>query len=135
MNDNVKKVFDILGVKPNEKFKIEGFEDIYHIDAKLRLVRNYNDGNYAFENHLLRNLLAFENGILKIPRKKHVGDLMCKTSNFKDCMECPLYAIDCGILGLANKNLYEAAEDLYEKTKDQEIYNIIKARLDKEVEK
>lgn len=27
MNDNVKKVFDMLGVEPNEVFKIKGCEE------------------------------------------------------------------------------------------------------------
>ena len=25
MNENIRKVFDMLGVEPNEKFKVEGF--------------------------------------------------------------------------------------------------------------
>ena len=32
MTDNVRKIFDILGVEPNEKFKIKGDEKIYYCD-------------------------------------------------------------------------------------------------------
>ena len=35
MNDNVRKVFDLLGVEPNEEFKIEDKNCFWKIDEKL----------------------------------------------------------------------------------------------------
>ena len=61
MNDNVRKVFDMLGVEPYEKFKIEGNGDtIYHIDEELYV---YRDNEILCSDKSLSNLL---NGYFKI---------------------------------------------------------------------
>ena len=40
MNDNVKKVFDMLGINPNEKFKLENdaTNTIYYITEDLKFI-------------------------------------------------------------------------------------------------
>lgn len=64
-----------------------------------------------------------------LPRLKRFGELKCEEI---DCKKCPLRTIRC--LGNYNENLFGRLE--YFKTTsdfDQEIYNLLKARLDKEV--
>ena len=74
MTENVRKVFDILGVEPNEKFKVEGNGDtIYYIDEALYV---YRDAGIICGglNHLI-------NGVFKIiklpkePKKKKLRNL------------------------------------------------------------
>ena len=68
-----------------------------------------------------------------LPRPKRVGQLTCREN--KDCRTCPLWWI-C-FIKIDEKNemqtsLYEMLESFA--VKDQEIYDLLKARLDKEVE-
>ena len=69
-----------------------------------------------------------------LPRPKRVGDLTC--NYYKDCDNCPLKML-CRISETAHFfcNLYEALDDLLKNDGfDQEIYDLLKARLDKVVE-
>lgn len=67
---------------------------------------------------------------------KRVGELKCK--NYK-CAECPLRFSKCTDCDIAyqyddNATLYEILEAINVYLPDQEIYNLLKARLNKEVE-
>ena len=72
-----------------------------------------------------------------LPRPKRVGDLKCDDIPHSDCIICPIKIL-CLDYGDANKQLfYEILEDYKSKSGehfDQEIYDLLKARLDKEVE-
>ena len=51
MTDNVRKVFDLLGVEPNVEFKIEDKNCFWKIDKKLNLYYrqgHYDNGDYAY---------------------------------------------------------------------------------------
>jgi hypothetical protein len=67
-----------------------------------------------------------------LPRQKRVGELKCE--DFNDCNKCPLQFVcnlyDCPFS--EDNSLYNILikMDVF----DQEIYDLIKARLDKEVE-
>lgn len=64
-----------------------------------------------------------------LENKRKVGDLVCEDVG---CKDCPLNIIKyCG--GLNYLRLYEILERWYENYKDDEIYNILKTRLDEEV--
>lgn len=94
---------------------------------------------YVFENindsddrYSIKSLIDLDFEIL--PRQKRVGDLECN----HDCGNCPLRILPsckgCGI-----KTLYKILEAYKMVTKDedyfdQEIHDLLKARLDKEVE-
>ena len=65
-----------------------------------------------------------------LPQKKRVGELLCKDL---DCERCTFNSLNCAISG-GDSNLYEHLEGWYEKFQDKEIYDILKARLDKEEE-
>lgn len=104
MNDNVKKIFEMLGVKPNEKFNVmsKGKVDseVLHIDTRLRVLTE--TSNIVAE--ALRYLLTGEWQIVKLPKKKKLRDLTeedlkkwtkancCKTV-CSDCLFCNVY---CG---------------------------------------
>lgn len=63
-----------------------------------------------------------------IPRKKKIGDLFCSTI---ECVDCPLCVINCK--GFGDDTLYEQLKKSVAFS-DSELYDILKARLDKEVE-
>lgn len=83
----------------------------------------------------LTNLIDQDFEIL--PRPKRVGDLKCDDVSFENCNKCPIKSI-CGICDLGSRNtLYEFLEDYknhHKESFDQEIYDLLKARLDKVVE-
>ena len=62
-----------------------------------------------------------------LPRKKKVGDLICKELN---CVNCPFYKFPCE--GKISDDLYTILFNNYKD--DKEIYDILKTRLDKEIE-
>lgn len=87
------------------------------------------------ENHqtmFIHNLVDMDYEIL--PRPKRVGDLIC---NETDCNQYPLRIIDCmdsaGDM-MRDKTLYEILNYQNEVYPGQEIYDLLKARLDKVVE-
>lgn len=68
-----------------------------------------------------------------LPRPKRVGDTLCKDC---ECVECHLRCLPhCNQLDSAKKTLFNILDGWNEYgTFDQEIYDLLKARLDKEVE-
>lgn len=100
MNDNVRKVFDILGVEPNEKFKIEGNGDtIYYIDEKLYVYRN---NEMLCSDKGLSNLINGYFKIIKLPKKKKLRDLTPeefvkwkKSHCITDCIGCVFNNVHC----------------------------------------
>lgn len=125
MNDNVRKIFDILGVEPNEKFEVVGYGNT-KFSITEDLILSSLDGVASL--NLFRVLLLSPEQIIKIPKKKHVGDLKCEDV---ECKYCPLYSIHC----FPNPDtLNYVLEKWLEVYGDKELYKILKARLDKEVE-
>ena len=133
MTENVRKVFDILGVEPNERFKLDVKTDerycLFFIDENLNAFSAINDIAGGCD-WVLKYCLMNTDKIIKLPKKKHVGDLICKDLK---CENCPLYSINCDA-GDAYSNLYRNLEYHYEQFKDKEIYDILKKRLDKEID-
>lgn len=66
-----------------------------------------------------------------LPPKKKVGELKC--DDFQ-CEKCPLRSLNRSVKSSVQEELYDILEKFNEKYHDQEIYDIIKKRLDKEVE-
>lgn len=65
--------------------------------------------------------------------KKRVGDLICEEVGVTiGCTKCPLRAIYCK--GIDADSLYDNLEKTFEGLNDDELYDILKNRLDKEVE-
>lgn len=61
--------------------------------------------------------------------KKKLGEKLCKSTL---CDNCPLYRISC--MYRYYMKLYDVLDNWYEKFQDKELYDILKARLDKEEE-
>ena len=97
MTDNVRKVFDILGVEPNEKFIIEGLYGTFYFDYHI----NIND-EYDYPTGF--GLQLFINGlykIVKLPKKKKLRDLTTKEwDKWQDkycgnCNKCAFNKVKC----------------------------------------
>lgn len=124
--DLIKAMGLSVGDKVKVTFKddtIEEYEIIKYDNGNIIL----HDDFHGYDDHI-GYLLDQEIEIL--PRPKRVGDLKCGT----DCQKCPLRAINCK--GTTDKTLFfllsmwKNDEDFF----DQEIHDLLKARLDKEVE-
>ena len=68
MNEKVRKVFDLLGVEPNEEFKIKDLDGTYMIDDKFRVRQN----EIVFSGYTVKTCIAdFLDGtfeIIKLPQ-------------------------------------------------------------------
>ena len=103
MNDNVKKVFDMLGVEPYEEFKLQTedgdiTDKLYHIDDELDILCG---GRLTFASVVL--LLKGDFKIIKLPKKKKLRDLTIEeyekwyenNCGASDCYECPFATVNC----------------------------------------
>lgn len=125
MNNNVRKIFDMLGVEPNEKFKIEGYYDgTFYFDQQLILHNKYN-----FQTGF--GLQSFINGnfkIIKLPKEPKTKKLrdwtMEEYKKWKNknscyaCEECIFHNVVCNTTDCSwvhHKDLYS------DKFLDQEI--------------
>lgn len=132
MNDNVRKIFDMLGVEPNEKFKIEGRDnDLYYLTENLSgyLLDKKGKGHESIIEWLLRYLLINPECIIKLPKepkKKKLRDITLEeyrkwiNKNCKNisCDSCNLNNVACN-MGIRS---WIHHKDLYsDKFLDQEI--------------
>ena len=128
MTENVRKIFDMLGVEPNEEFNIKGFKGKFHYDYDLWL---RNEENLTFPN-LVVFMLKDPSIIIKLPKepnKKKLRDLTPevfdkwkeKNCNFDtECQKCVFKKVIC--YNSRNKYSWVNNKDLYsEKFLDQEI--------------
>lgn len=73
MTDNARKIFDMLGIEPNERFMIGDFiYKIYYIDEDLTV---YREDTKSSSVNMLRYLLNGTYKITKLPKKKKLRDL------------------------------------------------------------
>lgn len=126
MTENVRKVFDMLGIKPCTWFRVDGIKEKIFIDENLLI----EDERGVFRSQLLRPILTGKYKIIKISDVQHVGDLTCRMI---DCKHCPLDSINC-YFGDDSRTLYEKLGHHYLRFQNKEIYDFLKKRLDKEVE-
>lgn len=122
MTANVRKIFDLLGVEPNEKFKITGYTyETFYITSGLSIIDN--DGKKV--EFLLQSLLNGMLKIIKLQKKKKLRDLtmeeykkwLSKNCN-GICGKCIFSCVYCGMHG----NCWVNNKDLYsDKFLDQEI--------------
>ena len=110
----------ILGIKIGDKIKYTNGEVADVIKDYILDFKHWRIGLH---------ILVDEDFEIVRPKKK-VGEKLCD-ENYCDC--CPLNIINY-CLGLDYLRLYEILDRWYENYKDDEIYNILKSRLDKEIE-
>ena len=142
MNDNVRKIFEILGVEPNEEFKIDDKNRFWKIDEKLNLYYrqgHYDNGDYAyndFNNSLIIDLINNPKRITKLPKeskkiKKKLRDLTVfeyykwhqkncfNCYSAENCVKCIFNVVTCNKLSY---NCWVYNKDLYsDKFLDQEV--------------
>ena len=77
MNDNVKKVFEMLGVEPNEEFKIQdAFDNCdkhkYYFNENLDVLRINDEGTQEYYSELeVLKILKGIHKIIKLPKKRN----------------------------------------------------------------
>ena len=133
MTDNVRKVFDLLGVEPNDEFEVM-LKDNSKFSYKFKFDENLQGycfrDKWRLEEHLLKLLLSGAYKIIKLPKKnkKRLRDLTLEDWNkWKDkkcfdnnCSECIFRSVTCydsyeECSWIHNKDLYS------DKFLDQEI--------------
>ena len=116
MNDNVRKIFDMLGVEPNERFKVEEYNIIFEINEELCLL----DSDNNVWNHLLIKILKNPELIIKLPKKKKLRDLTkeewskwleknCKNNICDECIFSNVVCSNADCSWVNNKYLYSDA--------------------------
>ena len=68
MNENVKKVFEMLGLEPNEEFKIEGLNGKYKLNSDLQILYLDNDICWFLSDYPIVMLLENPDKIIKQPK-------------------------------------------------------------------
>ena len=135
MEKTSKEFMGWLGLQVGDKVEIHN--DIYEVKQSV-LGTIYLRNDFLDDELEIVDLLDKEYEIL--PRPKRVGDLKCNDDCYRNNCKCPLRTIchRCSAMD-GSKTLYEFLE--HYKTMfeddiefDQEIYDLLKARLDKVVE-
>ena len=98
------------------------------INGKTHTFTTKKDGTLICKN-VLKQLIDQDYEIL--PKPKRVGDLKCEECI---CAECPLKYIRCENYFYDEVILYDILEGVNGDYKDQELYNLLKSRLDKVIE-
>ena len=125
VGDRIKVKFDICS--PYYQDTVDCIcEIIKNIKGSIMVINSNN------QTMFIHNLVDMDYEIL--PRPKRVGDLKC--DDFEDCINCPLRLSECCYQ--EEYTLYETLAEIKEISTntnrfDQEIYDLLKARLDKEV--
>lgn len=120
-----------MGLSVGDKVKIGKLAYIIDFDCVLRGIGH----NEAFDCYGIHMLVGTEYEIL--PRPKRVGDLKCDDIPHSDCTTCPIKILCLDYGDDNNQSFYEILKDYKSKAGehfDQEIHDLLKARLDKEVE-
>ena len=126
MTDNVRKIFNVLGIEPNQKFKIKDVDNmtsgIFHMDENLNVLDK--EGRV----YSLKLLLNGTYKIIKFPKKKKLRDLTPEElSKWKDnncpysnCGQCIFRYLSCTVL--CSEDSWINNKDLFsDKFLDQEI--------------
>ena len=120
MNDNARKIFDMLGVEPNEEFQIILNDDrMFTFKFKLdESLQGYCfSDEWCLSDTLLKFLLNGTYKIIKIPKKKKLRDLTPeewdkwknKKCHHTGCENCIFENVVCATANCSwvyHKNLY-----------------------------
>lgn len=126
-----KDLMKIMGLQVGDRIKVEfefTDEELFEVSESILKTIYLKSINNSYIEAVISDLVDRDFEILQKP--KRVGDLECSG----DCENCPLMAVCSWNSDFQGKNLYEVLN--YELTTvhdDQEIYDLLKARLDKEV--
>ena len=124
-----KDLMKAMSLQVGDRVKVTLMNNTTKIYEVIEYINSFNEKAICLtENKNIAYLLNIDYEIL--PRPKRVGDLKCD----EKCNSCPIKIV-CNI-GTYNDDwsLYEVLKDTQVENCDQEIYDLLKARLDKEVE-
>lgn len=134
MTDNVRKIFDILGIEPNEKFKLKavGKEDAVYCLTENLIGCLFEEDFECIVEWLLREALINPEDIVKLPKetkkkKKKLRDLTPEEwdkwkeiCSYTSCSECIFRYVSC--IRSDREECWIHHKDLYsDKFLDQEI--------------
>lgn len=114
-----KELAQAMGLKPGDKIRV--WKTIFTINDEYSFI---SDNGYPASPAIF-----IDEEFEIVQAKKNVGEKLCMDF---DCNKCPLFVINCD--NSINSSLYEKLEQTFADVNDDELYNILKARLDKEVE-
>lgn len=131
-----KDLMKAMGLNVGDKIKAT-FETHSCIDNRIyteeRIVNIVTDNNFGVALEHDGVVVPIEKLVNKdfeiLPKPKRVGDLKCKGK----CAECPLKTTRCEYKKDGNETLYDILDCMFDGIEDEEIYDLLKARLDKEV--
>lgn len=132
MNDNAKKIFEMLGIEPNQEFKIkDSGDDYWHHryffdeDLTLKFLDNSSKEWLFASSDTFMGLVKGTYTIVKFPKKKKLRDITIeeyttwKTKNCSKCKNCIFKNVNCSEYSagcwINNKDLYS------DKFLDQEV--------------
>lgn len=131
MNGNAKKIFEMLGIEPNQEFKIkDSGDDYWHHryffdeDLTLKFLDNSSKEWLFASSDTFMGLVKGTYTIVKFPKKKKLRDITIeeyttwKTKNCSKCKNCIFKNVNCSELAgcwINNKDLYS------DKFLDQEV--------------
>ena len=125
-------LMEAMGLQVGDRVEVEdkGLKGTFDVTKDYGLFRlDHVPIHNARIGYELYDILGLEYKIL--PRPKRVGDLKCGECS---CTTCQLRGIGCMNISINAKNtLYEILDKYFEEYPDQEIYDLLKVRLDKEV--
>lgn len=113
-----KDLADVMGLKPGDKIKV--WKTIFILNDEYKFI---SDNGYPASPAIF-----IDEEFEILPPVKRLGDKLCMDF---DCNKCPLFVINCD--NSINSSLYEKLEQTFVDVNDDELYNILKTRLDKEV--
>lgn len=131
MNNNVRKIFDMLGVEPNERFNfICKGEKIFYVDENLsaKQVEKENLKGFLYVDNMLPLFLKNPEKIIHLPKTRKLRDLTIEEykkwerKNCKICFACDKCIFKNVVCSEAYSKSWINHKDLYsDKFLDQEI--------------
>lgn len=124
-----KDLMEWFGLKVGDKIRINDKEDIYIVK-----LNEYDEPICQDEYTKIKFPMTYliNRKVEILPRPKRVGDKFCIEM---ECKQCPLRSIACDkdVIDIEDYDLYSILDGYLKRELDQEIYDLLKARLDKEI--
>ena len=127
MTENVRKIFDMLGIEPNEIFRVDGYDYKYYIDSNLEIYAISSNPHAIIKfTEIFMEIIKNPERIIKLPKKKKLRDLTLEEfvkwrekHCIADCNKCIFNNVYCRTDSSRN---WISHKDLYsDKFLDQEI--------------
>lgn len=118
-----EELMKAMGLKVGDRIKVKNRYYTIEINNLSGLPVYANDKKYLHIAYLLDKEIEI------LPTPKRVGDRICD----QFCAGCPLIVLQCFSEAKEKKSLFLVLDETLNRHVDQEIYDLLKDRLDKEV--